>query len=57
VALQRKKSGKRRREARTNAPARRLYIPRAHQRDLHDRLKRFSVLVAHRRFGKGALYH
>lgn len=30
----------------------RLYTPRPLQRDLHSRLKRFNVLVAHRRFGK-----
>ncbi len=30
----------------------RLYAPRPHQADLHRRLKRFNVLVAHRRFGK-----
>jgi phage terminase large subunit len=29
-----------------------LYAPRPHQELLHDSLKRFSVLVAHRRFGK-----
>lgn len=29
-----------------------LYAPRPLQADLHRRLKRFSVLVAHRRFGK-----
>src|SRR5215470_3375536 len=28
------------------------YEPRAYQSDLHRSLKRFSVLVAHRRFGK-----
>jgi hypothetical protein len=28
------------------------YAPRAHQRELHRELKRFNVLVAHRRFGK-----
>ena len=39
------------------APPRRLYVPRAQQQELHDALKRFNVLVAHRRFGKGALYH
>jgi len=33
-------------------PARRLYVPRAQQQELHDALKRFNVLVAHRRFGK-----
>jgi hypothetical protein len=29
-----------------------LYQPRPHQARLHDSLKRFNVLVAHRRFGK-----
>jgi hypothetical protein len=29
-----------------------LYVPRPHQAALHRRLKRFNVLVAHRRFGK-----
>ncbi|MDY0872505.1 terminase large subunit domain-containing protein [Dongia rigui] len=29
-----------------------LYSPRPHQADLHRALKRFNVLVAHRRFGK-----
>lgn len=29
-----------------------LYTPRRHQADLHLALKRFNVLVAHRRFGK-----
>jgi hypothetical protein len=29
-----------------------LYAPRPHQSDLHRVLKRFNVLVAHRRFGK-----
>ncbi len=29
-----------------------LYAPRRHQAELHRSLKRFSVLVAHRRFGK-----
>ena len=29
-----------------------LYAPRAHQARLHESLKRFNVLVAHRRFGK-----
>ena len=29
-----------------------LYEPRDHQLDLQRSLKRFSVLVAHRRFGK-----
>jgi hypothetical protein len=33
-------------------PRRRHYAPRAHQHELHDALERFSVLVAHRRFGK-----
>jgi phage terminase large subunit len=33
-------------------PARRLYVPRTQQGDLHSALKRFNVLVAHRRFGK-----
>lgn len=28
------------------------YFPRAHQEYLHSRLKRFNVLVCHRRFGK-----
>jgi hypothetical protein len=34
-----------------------LYVPRTHQARLHGRLERFNVLVAHRRFGKGALCH
>jgi len=34
-----------------------LYTPRPLQTRLHEAVKRFSVLVAHRRFGKGALYH
>ncbi|WP_374656136.1 hypothetical protein [Dongia sp.] len=29
-----------------------LYAPRQHQADLHRQLRRFNVLVAHRRFGK-----
>jgi len=33
-------------------PKRRHYAPRIHQSNLHKLLKRFSVLVAHRRFGK-----
>ena len=28
------------------------YFPRKHQEDLHKNLKRFNVIVAHRRFGK-----
>jgi len=28
------------------------YAPRGHQQDLHDQLKRFNVIVCHRRFGK-----
>ena len=31
------------------------YIPRAHQEYIHERLKRFNVLVCHRRFGKTVL--
>jgi phage terminase large subunit len=34
-----------------------MYTPRPHQAELHRTMKRFNVLVAHRRFGKGALYH
>ena len=33
-------------------PKHRHYAPRTHQAPLHDALERFSVLVAHRRFGK-----
>jgi hypothetical protein len=33
------------------------YRPRPLQRLLHRRMKRFNVIVCHRRFGKGALYH
>jgi hypothetical protein len=32
-----------------------LYEPRAHQAEIHERLKRFNVLVCHRRFGKTVL--
>lgn len=28
------------------------YMPRQHQRQIHEQLKRFNVLVCHRRFGK-----
>jgi len=61
VTIRRKKAGKKS-KAPTPIPsaiplARRLYVPRAQQQELHDALKRFNVLVAHRRFGKGALYH
>ena len=31
------------------------YKPREYQRAVHDNLKRFSVLVCHRRFGKSVL--
>src|SRR5579864_5348211 len=31
------------------------YLPRPHQREIHARLKRFNVLVCHRRFGKTVL--
>jgi len=31
------------------------YVPHAFQREIHDNLKRFSVLVCHRRFGKTVL--
>ena len=31
------------------------YRPRRHQKEIHDRLKRFNVLVCHRRFGKTTL--
>ena len=31
------------------------YKPRPYQRAVHDSLKRFSVLVCHRRFGKSVL--
>jgi len=34
-----------------------MYTPRPQQAELHRTMKRFNVLVAHRRFGKGALYH
>lgn len=33
------------------------YRPRALQQVLHRRMRRFNVIVCHRRFGKGALYH
>jgi len=32
-----------------------LYAPRRHQAEIHKRLKRFNVLVCHRRFGKTVL--
>lgn len=32
-----------------------IYEPREHQRAIHSRLKRFNVLVCHRRFGKTVL--
>lgn len=32
-----------------------LYEPRDHQREIHEQLKRFNVLVCHRRFGKTVL--
>ncbi|MGZ6253743.1 MAG: terminase large subunit domain-containing protein, partial [Candidatus Binataceae bacterium] len=32
-----------------------IYQPRRHQLEIHDALKRFSVLVCHRRFGKTVL--
>jgi hypothetical protein len=32
-----------------------LYTPRQHQAEIHRRLKRFNVLVCHRRFGKTVL--
>lgn len=44
-------------EPRTGSSADLPYRPRALQADLHRRLKRFNVLVAHRRFGKDVLYH
>src|SRR4051794_3399811 len=31
------------------------YVPRPHQTEIHERLKRFNVLVCHRRFGKTVL--
>lgn len=31
------------------------YLPRGHQQSLHDSLKRFNVIVCHRRFGKTVL--
>ena len=31
------------------------YKPRKHQKEVHDKLKRFNVLVCHRRFGKTVL--
>jgi hypothetical protein len=41
-----------RKAAKTTPRDVRLYAPRPHQSDLHRALKRFNVLVAHRRFGK-----
>jgi len=32
-----------------------LYVPRRHQAEIHTQLKRFNVLVCHRRFGKTVL--
>jgi len=31
------------------------YAPRVHQRQIHERMRRFNVLVCHRRFGKTVL--
>ena len=56
MASRPKKSGKRpaadKATLTPTPPKRRHYAPRAHQQELHDVLERFSVLVAHRRFGK-----